>query len=231
MRQQLSDQLCIQEMTDLSSLASRTEHLEWAASTRAAEDLQCAKISGNSELGDVGCVGGENTDKSLEAPGRADANSPVYLRLNSPLLVDLGLVLRDSDVLANDLEITRDAAMNKDVIFVETLSRKDSSSGGLCSLHETNSLLEKCADEEEKWYVNPMVDAVEDYFDTCTPERKSSLLSTYTPRRAFELMALRSSIKKSDKWNSGSRLSQLGEFSPASPLQVMGCYLSNSGLI
>ena len=228
MRQQLSDQLCFQDITEPVNLASRTKHLEWASSTGTTENFQSSKTSGNPEFDIVGCVGGKDTNNSLEASGRADASSPVNLRFNPPSLVDLGPALGDCDVPSKDPEISNDDAMNKDVVLVETPTRKDVNSGDLHSLHERNSLFEKCAGDEEKWYVNPMVNVSDDYYDLCTSERVSPIFSSLSPviRRSFELAALRSSIRKGDKWKSDTRLSPLAEFSPASPLQVMYCYQS-----
>ncbi|KAG0586245.1 hypothetical protein KC19_2G075100 [Ceratodon purpureus] len=227
MRQQLSEQLAIQDITDPACLASRTEAVEWASSAVTAGNFQSSKISGDPELGDLGCVRGDEM-KNVEAPGRADANSSIDLQLSSPLLVDVSLEPRGCHVLSKDLDITRDDAINKNVVLVETPFRREMTS----SLPETNSLIEKCADDEEKWYVNPMVDATEDYDDMCTPERESPLFSTCTPaiRRSVELTALRSSIRKGGKWISDSRLSPLVEFSPASPLQVIPCRLSKESV-
>lgn len=223
MRQQLSDQLCFQAITDPGDLDSRTELLDWASPTGTAETFQNVKSPVHPELGDVRCFELEETDKNVEAPEIAYVNCSIDLRLKSLSQIDPGLTLNDCDVLSKDLEITRDDAVNKDVELVETPLRKDLTSDVLRSLRETNSLFEKCADDEAKWYVNPMVDAAEDYYDMRTPERDNPIFSTCTPaiRRSFEWTVLRSSTNKQDKWNSDSRLSSLAELAPASPLQVM----------
>jgi len=198
MRQQLSDQLCFQAITDPGNLDSRTEHLEWASPTGSAETFQNLKSPVHPELGDVLFFEGEEVDMNVEAPERADVNCPIDLRLKSLSQGDSGLTRCDCDVLSKGLEVIRDDPVNKDVVLVETPIQKDFTSDVLRSLRETNSLFEKCADDQAKWYVNPMVDVAEDYYDMRTPERDNPIFSTCTPaiRRSFEWTALRSSVKK-----------------------------------
>lgn len=215
MRQQLSDQLCFQAITDPGKLDSRTELLEWASPIDIAETFQDLKSPVHPE--------DEEANANVETLERADANCPIDLRLKPLSQVDPGLSRNDCDVLSKDLEITRDSPENKNVVLVETPLGNDLTADALRSLRETNSLFEKCADDEAKWYVNPMVDAAEDYYDMRTPERDNPIFSTCTPaiRRSFDWTASRSSIKKRDKWSSDSRLSPLAELAPASPLQVI----------
>ncbi|KAG0615159.1 hypothetical protein M758_5G019800 [Ceratodon purpureus] len=66
------------------------------------------------------------------------------------------------------------------------------------------------AKEEAKWYVNPMVESSEDFYNISTPERKNSMFSVCNPavRGTFEWEVLRSSFA-SREMNPSAGLSPL----------------------
>ncbi|KAG0575621.1 hypothetical protein KC19_5G017700 [Ceratodon purpureus] len=67
------------------------------------------------------------------------------------------------------------------------------------------------AKEEAKWYVNPMVESSEDFYNISTPERKNSMFSVCNPavRGTFEWEVLRSSFASRAQVDPSAGLSPL----------------------
>ena len=135
-------------------------------------------------------------------------------------LLDFTVIPEAQDL--NSEELPDASVINKGVVLVETPSRGDV--GGIESSlqHEQES---NEAEEAAKWYVNPMVlEAENQYFDMCTPERGAPLFAACTPavRGSLEWMALRSSFKNRDSITSTPvpQLLPFAEFSFVSPAQV-----------
>jgi hypothetical protein len=112
--------------------------------------------------------------------------------------------------------------VNKDVVLVE--------SAGVvtpCKGESTTSRFpagdEAWAEEEAKWYVNPMVESSHAFYDISTPERTNSMFSVCNPAAhgSFEWTLLRSSFATRDTNPPAT--------SPA-PLQVRTCSLPSPNL-
>ncbi|XP_024385996.1 uncharacterized protein [Physcomitrium patens] len=222
LRQQLSDQLSFQSITNCNSLP-----------TKIGETFQGLKKLEHPEVGDEGCLKFGDTDKSVnvEIIERADVNNPIELRIKLRTQLDLGLKL---DMVSEDSYSSRGDAKNNNLI-VETPSRYElTNEYDFRSVHGSTSSLEKCAESEAKWYVNPMVDAAEDYYDMCTPERVNSIFAACTPLReirgSYEWTTFHSSLKARNLLNSDFKMPPLAEVTPASPLKVIPCRLSKESV-
>lgn len=216
LRQQLSDQLSFQSITNCNSLP-----------TKIGETFQGLKKLEHPEVGDEGCLKFGDTDKSVnvEIIERADVNNPIELRIKLRTQLDLGLKL---DMVSEDSYSSRGDAKNNNLI-VETPSRYElTNEYDFRSVHGSTSSLEKCAESEAKWYVNPMVDAAEDYYDMCTPERVNSIFAACTPLReirgSYEWTTFHSSLKARNLLNSDFKMPPLAEVTPASPLKVLNTH-------
>ena len=122
----------------------------------------------------------------------------------------------------NSEELPATSVINTSVVLVGTPSRGDVGGIGPSLQHEQES---NEAEEAAKWYVNPMVMEAEDqYFDMCTPERGDPLFAACTPavRGSLEWLALRSSFKNRDSITSTPvpQILPFAEFSFVSPAQV-----------
>ncbi|XP_073390614.1 uncharacterized protein [Physcomitrium patens] len=86
--------------------------------------------------------------------------------------------------------LSRDNLVNKDVVFVESTPCKGKASTRFSVGDEA------WAEEEAKWYVNPMVETTHDFYNISTPERCNSMYSICNPARqgSFEWKVLRSSF-------------------------------------
>ena len=105
--------------------------------------------------------------------------------------------LRGGD--ANEQLLSRESPVNKDVVFVESTNISPCKGESLFS-----STLpagdEAWAKEESKWYVNPMVETSQDYYDISTPERTNSMFSVCNPavQGSLEWAVLRSNFANRD---------------------------------
>lgn len=104
---------------------------------------------------------------------------------------------------------------------METSSRVDAALGAGKGFTTGASICQAAEiKEEEKWYVNPMVETSDQYFDMCTPQRGNPLFSMCTPAVRGSLEWMRTSftdMRSSDT----SRLPSLAEFLGDSPVQVL----------
>ncbi|XP_024395181.1 uncharacterized protein [Physcomitrium patens] len=227
MRQQLSNRFGSQDITEPYNRPS----------TQIVGDLPSLKNLQCPEFHDVGCLELDDAVKSVytKVLERSDVNSLIDLRLKSPSPWNQGLRLGDGgDLLSEeDSEVARDDAVNKNVVLVETPGKESSAEDVLTFLRDANSIFEKCLEDEEKWYVNPMAGTIEDCYDVQrTPERENLNFAKYSPltRRSHERTALKPSIGNRRVWNADYRVLPLTELAPASPLQVIPCRLSKESV-
>lgn len=105
--------------------------------------------------------------------------------------------VRGGDV--NERRLSRDSPANQDVVFVESTTVTPCKGEFLLSSAVTAGD-EAWAKEEAKWYVNPMVESSQDFYDISTPERTNSMFSVCNAavEGSFEWTVLRSTFATRD---------------------------------
>lgn len=100
----------------------------------------------------------------------------------------------DSELRGDDngyeRRLSRDSPVNKDVVFVERSPCKSVSALSSCPASD------EVWTKEAKWYVNPMVETSQDFYDISTPERSNAMYSICNPavEGTFEWRVLTSSF-------------------------------------
>lgn len=96
--------------------------------------------------------------------------------------------------------LSRGSPVKKDVVLVESANVTPCKGESLFSSKSFPVGDEAWANEEAKWYVNPMVETSQDFYNISTPERLNSMFSVCNPAAegSFEWTVLRSSFANRD---------------------------------